>query len=231
MNIVFKTIIVVVLFLSAGIVNSDEGKAQDSIEARYAYTMGYRIGQMLQAQGIKQLDTRNFIQGMEDFFQQNTARLDEVEMNDAVVSYQQLIERQRKNDPQANLREGREFLAQNKSNPGVIEMESGLQYQVIEQGSGLQPTSSSTVLVHYHGSLINGDVFDSSIQRGQPAEFKLDQVIPGFGEAITKMHVGDKWRIFVPSSLGYGANGVNGVIGPNETLIFEIELLSIVTSK
>ena len=193
--------------------------------------MGYRIGQMLKAQGVKQLDTQNFIQGMEDVFQQNKSRLDEVEMNDAVVSYQQLIERRRKNDPQVNLREGQEFLAQNRLKDGVIETASGLQYQVITQGSGLQPTNKSTVLVHYHGSLINGDVFDSSIQRGQPTEFKLDQVIPGFGEAITKMHVGDKWRIFVPPSLGYGVNGVTGVIGPNETLIFEIELLSIVAPE
>ena len=231
MNIGFKAIIALVLFLPAGIVNSDEGKAQDSIEARYAYTMGYRIGQMLQAQGVKQLDNKNFIQGMDDFFKGNESRLDEIEMNDAVVSFQQHIKRQRKSDPQANLSEGQKFLAQNKLTPEVVESASGLQYQVISQGSGLRPTRKSTVLVHYLGSLINGDVFDSSLQRGQPAEFKLDQVIPGFSEALTNMRVGDKWRIFVPPSLGYGINGVAGVIGPNETLVFEIELLSIVATE
>ncbi len=206
---------------------ADKGSEKDSIEARYAYTMGYRIGQMLQAQGFKQLDNQNFFDAIDDVLQGNTPRLDEVEMNDAVVSYQKHLKAQRKNDGKANLTEGMAFLEKNKSKPGVMEMASGLQYQVLTTASGLQPGLNDTVEVHYHGTLINGDVFDSSLTRGKAAEFKLNAVIPGFSEALTNMHTGEKWRIFVPSSLAYGEQGIKGSIGPNEVLIFDIELLAI----
>lgn len=206
---------------------ASKGDGKNSIEARYAYTMGYRIGQMLKAQGMKKLDNENFIGGIEDYLAGKPPMLDEVEMRDAVTSYQNHIKKQRKNDPAANLADGMAFLEQNRSKPGIVEMPSGLQYQVLTPAEGMQPKRSDTVQVHYHGTLIDGEVFDSSVDRGKPSEFALNRVIPGFSEALTNMHVGEKWRIFVPPSLGYGKRGTRGAIGPNATLIFEIELLSI----
>ena len=206
---------------------ADKGSEKDSIEARYAYTMGYRIGQMLKAQGFKQLDNQNFFDAIDDVLQGNNPRLDEVEMNDAVASFQKHLKAQRKNDGKANLIEGMAFLEKNRSKPGVMEMASGLQYEILTPASGLQPGLNDTVEVHYHGSLINGDVFDSSLIRGKPVEFELKGVIPGFSEALINMHTGEKWRIFVPASLGYGEQGIKGSIGPNEVLIFDIELLAI----
>lgn len=127
-----------------------------------------------------------------------------------------------------NAEEGAAFLAQNKLRDGVVTTESGLQYEVLTEGDGAKPTAEQTVTCDYTGTLIDGTVFDSSVDRGQPATFQLNQVIPGWTEALQLMPVGSKWKIYIPSDLGYGEAGVSsGEIGPNETLIFEVELLSI----
>ena len=128
---------------------------------------------------------------------------------------------------QENLAEGKTFLAENGSLPGVTTLPSGLQYKVIREGSGEKPLATSTVEVHYAGRLIDGTVFDSSVKRGEPAVFPLNGVIPGWTEALQLMPVGSKWEVYVPSELAYGAQGAGGVIQPNATLIFEIELLAI----
>lgn len=220
---------VLVLSFTAGstTVIADDKKPENSIEARYAYTMGYRIGQMLKSQGVNQLDNKNFTQGMTDVFKAISPRLDEIEMNDAVVSYQAHVKRQRKLDPNYNRTQGTSFLAENKARPGVIETESGLQYEIIKASGGEKPQLKNKVVVHYHGTLINGDVFDSSVARGEPVEFSLKGVIPGFREALLDMQVGEKRRIFIPPQLAYGKQGVHGKIGPDETLVFEMELLDI----
>jgi FKBP-type peptidyl-prolyl cis-trans isomerase FklB len=127
----------------------------------------------------------------------------------------------------ANLKAGQEFLAANKLKPGVTELPSGLQYEVITQGSGPKPTEFNKVTCHYHGTLINGTVFDSSVQRGKPAAFPLNQVIKGWTEGVQLMPEGSKWRFFIPPHLGYGDRQVGSYIGPNSTLIFEVELLGI----
>ena len=127
-----------------------------------------------------------------------------------------------------NLEEGIAFLAKNKENPGVITLPSGLQYEVLTEGSGKKPSLTDRVKCHYQGSLINGFVFDSSIQRGEPAVFGVDQVIPGWVEALQLMPVGSRWKLYIPSDLGYGAQGAGEVIPPNSALIFEIELIDIV---
>ncbi len=119
------------------------------------------------------------------------------------------------------------FLEENKKKEGVQSTASGLQYQVLKAGSGAVPTAQSTVSVHYEGKLINGQIFDSSIQRGQPASFGVGQVIPGWTEALMRMKVGDKWKLFIPPDLAYGERGSPPVIGPNEALIFEVELLEV----
>ena len=124
--------------------------------------------------------------------------------------------------------EGAAFLEENAQREGVVSLESGLQYEVLQSGDGATPTASSTVRTHYHGTLTNGDVFDSSVARGEPAEFPVNGVIPGWTEALQLMTVGTKWRLFVPPHLAYGERGAGGKIGPNATLIFDVELIDIV---
>ena len=126
-----------------------------------------------------------------------------------------------------NLKAGQEFLAANKQKPGVTELPSGLQYEVITEGTGPKPMAFNTVTCHYHGTLIDGTIFDSSVQRGKPASFPLNQVIKGWTEGVQLMPTGSKWRFFIPPNLGYGDRQVGGTIGPNSTLIFEVELLGI----
>jgi FKBP-type peptidyl-prolyl cis-trans isomerase FklB len=127
----------------------------------------------------------------------------------------------------ANLKAGEEFLSQNKQKPGVTELPSGLQYEIITEGTGPKPTAYNTVTCHYHGTLTDGTIFDSSVQRGKPASFPLNQVIKGWTEGLQLMATGSKWRFFIPPHLGYGDRQVGPTIGPNSTLIFEVELLSI----
>jgi FKBP-type peptidyl-prolyl cis-trans isomerase FklB len=127
----------------------------------------------------------------------------------------------------ANLKAGEDFLEANKQKPGVVALPSGLQYEVITEGTGAKPSARNKVTCHYHGMLIDGTVFDSSVQRGQPATFPLDAVIAGWTEGVQLMNLGSKWRFFIPPHLGYGDRQVGGKIGPNSTLIFEVELLGI----
>lgn len=133
-----------------------------------------------------------------------------------------------KDKAEKNLQEGLDFLEQNKNNPNVVVLESGLQYEILKEGEGdAFPTANSNVTCHYHGTLINGNIFDSSVQRGQPATFPLNRVIPGWTEGVQLMKKGSKFRFFIPSNLGYGDRQVGSDIGPNSTLIFEVELLDI----
>lgn len=126
-----------------------------------------------------------------------------------------------------NLQEGEAFLAANKNNEGVVCLESGAQYLILKEGNGAKPGATDKVTCHYHGTLINGTVFDSSVQRGQPATFPLNMVIKGWTEVLQLMPVGSKWRLFLPPHLAYGDRHVSAQIGPNSTLIFDVELLSI----
>ncbi len=126
-----------------------------------------------------------------------------------------------------NLKTGAEFLAVNSQKAGIVELPSGLQYEILTQGNGPKPTEFNKVTCHYHGTLIDGTVFDSSVQRGQPASFPLNMVIKGWTEGLQLMGVGSKWRFYIPPNLGYGDRQVGPVIGPNSTLIFEVELLGI----
>ncbi len=127
----------------------------------------------------------------------------------------------------ANLKAGQDFLEANKTKPGIVALPSGLQYEIITEGSGAKPLASNKVTCHYHGTLIDGTVFDSSVKRGQPATFPLNAVIKGWTEGLQLMPEGSKWRFFIPPHLGYGDRQVGGQIGPNSTLIFEVELLGI----
>jgi len=149
----------------------------------------------------------------------------EEEANNLIRAY---FEGAGEREAQANLEEGNAFLEQNKSREGVITTESGLQYEVLKEGTGEKPTAGDQVRVHYHGTLIDGTVFDSSVERGEPAVFGVGQVISGWTEALQLMPVGSKWKIYLPANLAYGERGAGGDIGPNSTLTFEVELLEIV---
>jgi FKBP-type peptidyl-prolyl cis-trans isomerase FklB len=126
----------------------------------------------------------------------------------------------------ANLLAGQEFLAANKNKPGITELPSGLQYEVLTEGTGEKPSENNTVTCHYHGTLIDGTVFDSSVQRGRPASFPLNMVIKGWTEGLQLMPTGSKWRFYIPPHLGYGDRQVSAQIGPNSTLVFDVELIS-----
>jgi len=126
-----------------------------------------------------------------------------------------------------NLKAGQDFLESNKQKAGITSLPSGLQYEILTEGTGAKPTPNNTVTCHYHGTLIDGTIFDSSVQRGKPASFPLSQVIKGWTEGVSLMPKGSKWRFFIPPNLGYGNRQVGSVIGPNSTLIFDVELLEI----
>lgn len=128
----------------------------------------------------------------------------------------------------ANLKAGQDFLAENKTRPGVTELPSGLQYEILNEGSGEKPAAHNEVTCHYHGTLIDGTIFDSSVQRGRPASFPLNMVIKGWTEGLQLMPTGSKWRFFIPPHLGYGERQVSAQIGPNSTLIFDVELISFI---
>lgn len=199
-----------------------------SVPERYSYAMGVRLGQLLMAQGIVQLDSGAFAAAIDDVLANRPLRLSEAEMLDAIRDQQRAFGDQRAERARANLQAGQAFLAANAGKADVVVLPSGLQYRVLAKGDGQRPGPDASVRVHYRGTLLDGTVFDSSVERGEPAEFALSGVIPGFREAISNMRVGDRWQVFIPSALAYGEHGAGSDIGPNETLVFELQLLDIV---
>jgi len=196
--------------------------------SKISYSIGVNIGQNLVGQGI--MDSINldaFFAGLGDVVS-GEPRLTMDEMMAALQSFQEQLMAQQEAEITAVKAESESFLTANASNEGVKVTASGLQYLVIDSGpaDGASPTTSDSVLAHYHGTFIDGSVFDSSVDRGEPAEFGVGQVIAGWTEALQMMKVGDKWRLFIPSDLAYGETG-SGPIPPFSTLIFDVELLSI----
>ncbi len=204
--------------LAAQTLNSDKEK--------FSYTVGFQIGQSLKEDGLD-IDVAALSQAIRDVMAGNEPRLSMEEMQAAVQSFQAQQMEAREAVARDNLRAGQSFLADNRAKSGVVETDSGLQYQVIEEGSGKQPSDSDTVRVHYRGTLIDGTEFDSSHSRGEPATFPVNAVIPGWREVLPLMKVGAKWKVFIPADLAYGERGAGANIGPNETLLFDIELLAI----
>lgn len=175
--------------------------------------------------GITHLQTEDFMQGLSDVLSGKKPELDYEEAKQVINDFFGKLQQEKFEN---NKKAGEEFLAINRKKAGVTELPSGLQYQVLRKGDGPVPTASDKVKVHYTGSLINGQVFDSSVERGTPAEFGVTQVIPGWVEALQLMPAGSKWRLFIPSALAYGEQGAGQSIEPNSTLIFDVELLDIV---
>ena len=192
---------------------------------KVSYALGLSIGNNFQSSGIKQLQVADFVKGLEDVLGEKQPAISYEEAKQIINDYFMKLQQERL---EINKQAGAEFLEINRHKAGVVELPSGLQYEILKQGTGAKPSASDKVKCHYHGTLINGTVFDSSVQRGEPATFGVSQVIPGWVEALQLMPVGSKWRLFIPSNLAYGEHGAGDVIEPNSTLIFDVELLDIV---
>ncbi|WP_205461864.1 FKBP-type peptidyl-prolyl cis-trans isomerase [Mangrovibacterium lignilyticum] len=191
----------------------------------FSYALGLSIAGNLIQSGVKTVDPVNFMSAIEDAF---TGKQPKLSVDQANKILQEFMADQQSGDGATNLEEGVKFLAENLKDPKVVETASGLQYTVLVEGDGEKPSPTDEVRCHYHGTLIDGSVFDSSVQRGEPATFPVNGVIQGWVEALQMMSVGSKWRLFIPSDLAYGERGAGGSIGPNTTLIFDVELLEIV---
>lgn len=195
-----------------------------------SYALGMNLGTSLHRQSVK-VDPAILLRGLKDALAAGKTLLTEDEMRTMLTQLQNEMRKKQQEKAQlageANKREGDAFLAANKSNEGVVTLPSGLQYKILTEGTGPKPTASDSVVCNYRGTLINGTEFDSSYKRGQPATFPVSGVIKGWTEALQLMPVGSKWQLFVPSGLAYGERGGGPVIGPDATLIFEVELLSI----
>ena len=191
-----------------------------------SYGIGVAIGENLKRDNLDSINIDVLAKGIRDIFKGDSTKiaLTQEQANKIISTYLEGMRAQKTAESQAS---ARKFLEENKKKPGVTETPSGLQYEVITMGSGSKPASTDTVITHYHGTLTNGEVFDSSVKRGEPVSFPVNQVIPGWTEALQMMPVGSKWKLVIPSNLAYGEQGAGGVIGPNETLIFEVELLGI----
>ena len=192
---------------------------------KVSYALGLSIGNNFQNSGIKKLQVEDFVKGLEDVLGEKQPAISYEEAKQVINDYFMKLQQERL---EINKQAGAEFLEINRHKAGVVELPSGLQYEILKQGTGAKPSASDKVKCHYHGTLIDGTVFDSSVQRGEPATFGVSQVIPGWVEALQLMPVGSKWRLFIPSNLAYGEHGAGDVIEPNSTLIFDVELLDIV---
>lgn len=223
------------LFLSGVALLATTACAGDKIDtkdnkSKAGYSIGVDIGSNLKRQGID-VNPAALGQGIKDAMTGAKTQMSESEMRETIEAFRKdMIAKQiekAKTDGEKNKKEGEAFLAENGKKQGVKTLPDGLQYKVIKEGSGKSPRAGDTVTVNYRGTLINGKEFDSSYKRGEPATFPVKGVIPGWTEALQLMKTGSKWELFIPSSLAYGERGAGQDIGPNSTLIFEVELISI----
>ncbi|OGT31994.1 MAG: hypothetical protein A2W28_11810 [Gammaproteobacteria bacterium RBG_16_51_14] len=197
-----------------------------SDKQKLSYAMGALFSQNLDQKELE-LDVPAFLQAIEDSLNKAELKMTTQEMQAILTKFQAEESKQRAALAEKNLAEGKKFLAENKGKEGITELPSGLQYKILNEGDGKNPTAENTVTVHYRGALIDGTEFDSSYTRGEPIQLQLARVIKGWQEALPLMKVNSKWQIYVPSDLAYGENGAGSAIGPNAALIFDIELLAI----
>lgn len=223
------------LFIYSNIYSQNQNNIQlkndiDSV----SYSIGYSIGQNITAQGLE-INREVFTQAVLSALDKAQPALTDDQMTQIIVSFQQKKMKEKdeklKTIGTKNKKEGEAFLEKNKTMPGVVTTASGLQYKILEYGDGPSPKLEDEVKVHYSGTLVDGREFDSSYKRGEPIEFNLQGVIPGWTEALQLMHIGDKWELYIPSDLAYGEIQRSELIGPNSTLIFTVELLDIVPAK
>jgi FKBP-type peptidyl-prolyl cis-trans isomerase FklB len=194
---------------------------QDSL----SYAIGLSVANFYKQQNITNINTAMVTRAINDVNKKAKLLLDEQQANSCIVNYMQKAKAEKS---VGNKKVGEQFLAANKTKPGVVALSSGLQYIVMKEGTGPKPSLTDKVKVHYHGTLIDGRVFDSSIERGEPIELSVNGVIPGWTEALQLMPVGSKWKLFIPSNLAYGDQQAGPLIAPGSTLVFDVELLDIV---
>jgi len=229
-----KTVCLLLVILAIGLqacADSDSKFELETPEQRLSYGLAYLTGNDLITRGMS-IDAEAYAAGIRDAVAKQNPQITEEEIRAEMVSFQEKM-RAKKEEGQAvvaerNEKEGAEFLKSNSEKGGVIVTSTGLQYEILEVGDGNSPTAEDTVEVHYRGTLLDGTEFDSSYARGQTVNFGVTQVIAGWTEALQLMSTGAKWKLFIPSGLAYGPGGAGGMIGPNATLIFEVELISIV---
>ncbi|GAO43622.1 FKBP-type peptidyl-prolyl cis-trans isomerase [Flavihumibacter petaseus] len=195
--------------------------AADSV----SYAIGMSLASFYKEQGIKDINGSLVSKALNDCMGNKTTLLTEEQMNMSISNYLQQLKKEKS---AAARQEGEAFLAANKTKPSVVTLPSGLQYMVIKEGTGPKPAATDKVKCHYHGTLINGQIFDSSVDRGQPIDFNVNGVIKGWVEALQLMPVGSKWKLFIPADLAYGDSQAGPYIMPGSTLIFDVELLEIV---
>ncbi|MBI3811221.1 MAG: FKBP-type peptidyl-prolyl cis-trans isomerase [Nitrospirae bacterium] len=230
----FRLIAIIATGLLAASVHAADTAALKTQKDKVSYSIGMDIGKNLKKQSIE-VDTDLLARGIKDAIAEGKTLLTDEEVKTVMTTFQK--EMQAKTAARAkevgdkNMKEGETFLAENKKKEGVVTLPSGLQYKIITTGNGKKPKATDTVTTQYRGTLIDGTEFDSSYKRGQPASFLVKGVIPGWTEALQLMPVGSKWQLFIPSGLAYGPRGAGQTIGPNASLIFEVELLSIQDEK
>lgn len=191
---------------------------------KYSYGLGLGVAQNMLSMGAEDIKLDDFIQALKDVFEGKPTAMSFNEAQEIVSAHFAELEKQA---AAAAIEQGEMFLKINKERPGVVALKSGLQYEVLKSGNGRQPKATDQVRCHYEGRLVDGTLFDSSIERGEPAVFGVNQVIQGWVEALQLMREGDKWKLFIPYQLGYGAQGAGGAIPPYSTLVFEVELLQV----
>ena len=199
---------------------------------RISYALGLSMGNNFRASGIQEINVEDFADGVAAVFYGSQPKMTYDEAKAEIQKYFTELEKKQQAEAakmaEVNEAAGKKFLEENGKRVEVKTTPSGLQYEVLTEGTGEQPTAQDQVEVHYTGTLIDGTVFDSSVERGVPATFGVTQVIPGWVEALQVMKAGSKWRLFIPSQLAYGPQGAGGMIGPNSTLIFDVELLKVI---
>lgn len=191
---------------------------------KLSYALGMSMASSLVNSGLRQIEVDSFVKAFTEIMNDEATEMNSQQADQYIQEY--LRDRQN-NLREENLQTGRDFLEENKKDKGVVALPSGLQYKILREGSGAKPKETDKVRCHYHGTLINGKVFDSSVERGQPAVFGVNQVIKGWVEALQLMSVGSKWKLYIPSELAYGSHGAGNSIEPNSALIFDVELLAI----
>ena len=221
--------IAISLAMSTAIAATDAPALNTEMD-KLSYSIGSDLGKNFKRQGIE-INPVVMSKGIQDGMSGGTLLMTEQQMKDVLNKFQKDLMAKRTADfnkkALENKSKGEAFLSQNKSKPGVVVLADGLQYKIITAGTGEKPTKEDTVTVEYTGKLIGGEVFDSTEKTGKPATFKLSQVIPGWTEALQLMPAGSTWEVYVPASLAYGSRNVGGPIGPDETLIFNIHLISV----
>ncbi len=190
-----------------------------------SYSLGMNIASNLKSSGVDTIDFEEFNTGLKAVFNGEATRMNTEDANQMLQDYFGALQQEQHG---SNIEAGKTFLAENAKKENIVELESGLQYEILKEGTGEKPKATDQVKCHYHGTLIDGTVFDSSVERGEPAVFPVNGVIQGWVEALQLMPTGSKWKLFIPSDMAYGDKGAGQAIAPHSTLIFDVELLEIV---